>query len=111
MIDLPWPPSILNPNRIAHWTKKAEAKKQYRNDCFWLAKSIPQPVFADGKINISLIFHPPDNRKRDDDNYISAFKSGRDGIADAWGIDDHRFRITTERGEVIKGGCVKVRLI
>jgi len=111
ILILPWPPSILSPNDRSHWAQKAKAKAKYRADCHWIALSHPKPVFTEGKINILLTFCPPDKRKRDDDNYISSFKSGRDGIADAWGIDDNRFRITVDTGDPVKNGCVRVKLI
>ena len=31
-------------------------------------------------------------RRRDDDNMVGSFKAYRDGIADALGVDDRRFR-------------------
>jgi hypothetical protein len=47
-------------------------------------------------LELSLNFYPRDRRKRDDDNLIASFKSGRDGIADALGVDDVNF-LTTAR--------------
>ncbi|MNC70101.1 hypothetical protein D3C75_1208780 [compost metagenome] len=56
-----------------------------------------------------LEFVPPDRRRRDDDNLVAMFKAGRDGLADALGIDDNVFatQIRVSK-ETIKGGAVHV---
>lgn len=91
-VDLPWPPKELSPNARVHWSKKSKAAKSYRAACFLLAQQakLTAPE-ATGRLHLWLSFFPPDRRHRDDDNMIAAFKSGRDGIADALGIDDKRF--------------------
>ena len=91
-VILPWPPKDLNPNARVHWSKRAKAAKAYRKLCWGLCKEAklsapPTP----GKLHLWLSFYPPDKRNRDDDNIIASFKSGRDGIADALGMDDSRF--------------------
>lgn len=40
---------------------------------------------------------------------IAAFKPGRDGLADALGVDDSRFRLHIEVADRV-GGMVEVRL-
>ncbi|WP_447590127.1 hypothetical protein [Aquipseudomonas campi] len=62
-------------------------------------------------MKLEVEFIPPDARRRDDDNCLAAFKSGRDGLADALGIDDNRF-VTQIRmsSETIKGGAVRVAI-
>lgn len=85
----PWPPKECNRNfqRRKHWRSYQGVVKQYRHDCWVLALEAK----ARGKIT-RIEFHPPDLRRRDDDGMISAFKPGRDGIADAVRIDDFHFR-------------------
>jgi len=53
-------------------------------------------------------FYAPDKRRRDDDNIIASMKAARDGIADAFGIDDHRFAVTYKFCEPEKPGRVEV---
>lgn len=99
---LPWPPHALNPNARVHHMMKARIAKQYRGHCHLLARqalnssSYQAMTFAeaakDDFLHLWIDFFPPDRRARDDDNLIAAFKNGRDGIADALGIDDRRFR-------------------
>lgn len=60
---------------------------------------------------LSLTFCPPDRRKRDDDNLVAAFKAGRDGIAQAMGIDDHRLSLLVKIGEPVEGGAVLVSIL
>ena len=106
MFILPFPPSVLNPNTRAHWSKKAGAAKKYRSDCAWIASRYP----AMKKFKIT--FRPPRAGKRDRDNLIAAFKAGQDGLADAWGIDDSLFEITyAPLGEKLKDGGVIVEAV
>lgn len=109
-ITLPWPPAILNPNKRVHWSVKAKAAKAYRKACYALCleaglRSIPW----EGDIHLWADFYPPDRRHRDDDNAFSSFKNGRDGMADALGVNDRRFRIHPYMKEEI-GGMVKIRI-
>lgn len=39
---------------------------------------------------------------------LSSLKSGIDGIAKAWNVDDSRFRLTLEVGEPVKMGAVEI---
>lgn len=105
MIELSYPPSVLNPNNTAYWTKKAKAKKAYRKEAYWVAKMGDIP----SQFNFVIKFHPPTKHKRDLDNAIAAFKSGQDGLADAWGVDDSIFSFAYEFGDVVKGGKVVIQ--
>lgn len=110
-VELDWPPRELSPNaRVKHWAIKANAAKGYRHKCFIETKVACVSVDWDGEVHLWITFYPPDKRSRDDDNLIAAFKNGRDGIADALGIDDKRFRTHPwVSDEVRKGGEVVVR--
>lgn len=107
---LPWPPSQLTPNfkRKNHWTAYSGFTKKYRADCKLLASQI-RPTLG-GRLPITIVFYPPDNRKRDRDGMISAFKAGQDGLSDAWQIDDNLFDPTYKFGEVKKHGAVEVTI-
>lgn len=108
---LPWPPKELSPNARVHWAAKNRAVKLYRENCVWLTKAAGLRVDWGGIVHAFITFYPPDRRHRDDDNLVAAFKSGRDGVAQALGIDDKRFRIHPFLSdEVVKGGAVRVRL-
>lgn len=109
-IILPWPPSILSPNYVAHWAAKSKAKKKYKSDCYFSAKYHPAPIFRDGEnIPLKLIFHPPNKRRHDADNLLARSKHLIDGLALAWGVNDLRFRpITIDFGDIVKHGAVEV---
>jgi len=110
MIELPWMPKELSPNARGHWSKRAKAAKAYRLECFILAKGAGVKA-PEGRVALSIEFVPPDARRRDDDNCLAAFKAGRDGLADALGIDDSRFVTTLWlSGEPVKGGMVRVTI-
>lgn len=108
-IVLPWPPRELSPNGRVHWAKKAKAARAYRQACYLLAKQARLVAPATERIPLLVTFLPPDRRRRDDDNCIGAFKAGRDGLADALGVDDRRFQCTYTVVDQI-GGMVRVRL-
>lgn len=107
-LTMPWPPRVLLPNVKSHWAVKARAVKQYREACYFQAlEQGARGWTEDGLISFHLVFYPPDKRVRDDDGMISAFKHGRDGIADALKINDNRFRTTFDIAPTT-GGMVKV---
>jgi crossover junction endodeoxyribonuclease RusA len=104
VIALPWPARELSPNARVHWAKKSKAAKAYRRTCHLLTKAAGV-VAPQGPVMLLLEFCPPNRQRRDDDNCLAAFKSGRDGLADALGIDDSRF-VT----QPVQGGAVMVRI-
>ena len=97
-VTVPFPPAILNPNSRSHWAKKANAAKAYGSIVNILTRAWIQRqdsiqwIQEAGRLHLWLYFMPPDRRKRDDDNLVRAFKSGRDAISSALGINDAVFR-------------------
>lgn len=111
---LPWPSRDLHPNARVHWRRKAKAVKSARAEAHLLALAAgwrPGSV-PDGRLHLWVDFVPPDRRRRDDDGIAASFKHARDGIADALGLDDHRFRMHPflRDDETTPGGCVRVRI-
>ncbi len=106
-ITLPWPPKQLSPNARVHWSVKAKHAKAYRMTCFALCieAGITAPEFGD--IHVFVDYYPPDKRARDQDNMISASKALFDGMADALGVNDKRFRLHPYVKDEI-GGFVKI---
>ncbi len=95
IVSLPFPDPSLFPNRRngKHWTATNAAKVAARE---WAEKAAKQAQGAfipnDGTLPISIVFVAPDGRHRDLDNCLSAAKAQIDGIADALGVNDRRFR-------------------
>lgn len=91
---LPWPARALHPNFRGHWSVKAAAAREARHyahlvtlEAGWHLVQLPE-----GRLHVWWTFEPPNlSRKRDDDGLHASMKHYRDGIADALGIDDHRF--------------------
>lgn len=111
VIILPWPDKRLSPNARPHWGAKARAAKSARHAGYFAAKAAKASITWEGDIHAFITFYPPDRRGRDDDNLIASFKSYRDGIADALGIDDKRIRIHPVLADEIRtGGAVEVVL-
>lgn len=108
-VILPWPARVLHPNARPHWSVKAKAAKAARATAYALAlqAGAMRMQWPDGRLHLWIDFYPPDRRRRDDDGLLASVKAARDGMADAMGIDDHRFvSHPMLREEVRKGGQV-----
>lgn len=108
-LRLPWPPKELSPNARVHWSKRSKAAKAYRFECGLIARVAGIKPPDSERIALWIDFFPPDKRQRDDDNLLAAFKAGRDGIADALGINDKRF-VSHPFVQTETGGFVRVRI-
>lgn len=101
---LSWPPKAVWPNARPHWAAKAKAVAAYRFEA--KAKMLgakPAPI--------RVTFCPKSRGPvPDDDNCIAAFKSARDGIADAMGINDREMIVKYEMGGRCKDGAVIVEV-
>lgn len=110
IVKLPFPDAALFPNRKngKHWSASQPAKVAAREYGYFAAKQAMAGFsVADGQIPLSIVFAPPDARKRDLDNMLAAMKPALDGIAAALGVDDARFRpVTIDVGDVGKPGAV-----
>ena len=108
-IELPWPAKELSPNARQHWAQAARAKKAYRQRCRALGEAgglATTPKGAEAVL-VGLTFFPPDKRARDWDNLLASMKSGLDGLADAMGVDDSRWRLGFDVSPTVeKGGLV-----
>jgi crossover junction endodeoxyribonuclease RusA len=110
-LTLPWPPRELSPNtRHAHWSIMARAKRRYRSACALLARSQGASKLDVPELAVSMIFVPPDRRRRDLDNCISSMKAGLDGLADVLGVDDNRWTMTAVMDHSRVGGFVSVEV-
>jgi len=112
-ITLPWPDSKLSPNHRGHWSVVAKAKKSYRQQCkaIALAGGVGCLQGASGSVLVHLTFVPPDKRRRDLDNLLASMKAGLDGVADAMGIDDSKWKLAIEMADdPVEGGRVLVEV-
>lgn len=110
-IELPYPPKELNPNKKLHWAVKMKHKNAYKDLVKWSAIGKKPVLPEEGDIKIITTFHPPDRRIRDDDNAISAWKFGRDALAELWNVNDRRFKPVYQWGSVIPGGKVVIEVL
>lgn len=110
-ITLPWPPRALSPNVRVHYMALARAKKRYRQACHLQAiAGHCRQMAPDTRLHLRLTFVPPDKRRRDLDNLIASMKAGLDGVADALGVDDSRWRLTFALDESRVAGMVQVQI-
>lgn len=94
---VPFPPKELNPNKILHWAQKYKHQQAHKKAVATACIFEKLPKY-EGRVDVCITFHPPDNRRRDKDNMISAFKWAQDTIADRIGVDDADWRVTYELG-------------
>lgn len=117
-VTLPWPDRRLSPNARAHWAVIASVKAKAKRDAAYLAyeamgagvRDFRQCFAGDGPIAYQVTFYPPDARHRDDDNMIGSLKAARDGLAEALGVNDRRFRPEYYFAEPCKPGRIEVKL-
>ena len=111
MILLPWPSPELSPNSRVHWSKKAKAAKYARLYAYVRTKEAKVVANTTGKITLAIEFVKPSRRRMDLDNMLASLKPALDGIAQALGVDDSRFRYELEvADEPVKGGVVRVTI-
>jgi Holliday junction resolvase RusA-like endonuclease len=110
IIELPWPPSSLSGhNKGSHWSK-SPIVANHRLVAYLETKRVLIEVENDGDILVSVKFHAPNNRS-DRMNYWNRCKPYFDGIADALGVNDKRFKPAGYNiGENVKNGRVVVVL-
>lgn len=109
-IMLPFPNKILMPNKKAHWGKKFAAAKVEKEAAYILAYNQNISLDPTLKYKVTLVFCPPDNRKRDLDNLVAAMKSALDGMCRGLGIDDKNIKPNPDWGPVVEGGKVEVTI-
>lgn len=91
--------TVSEANGREHWAKKSRRVREHRSTAchtIRLARKPPVPVV------VTLTRIAP--RALDDDNLRGALKATRDGVADAFGLDDRdpriKWRYCQERGQV-----------
>ena len=95
IVKLPFPDATMFPNRKngRFWAATNKIKELQRNEAYWLTKKAGVfDVPMDGNIPLSLLFLTPDKRHRDTDNMLAAAKHILDGMAEALGVNDKRFK-------------------
>jgi len=112
-VVLPWPDKRLHPNARVHWARKACATSVAREQGFLCGISAGlkrAKLLADAKLDVTAIFSPPDNRRRDTDGMLSSCKAYFDGISDACGVDDANWTLHMRREEPVKHGQVRIEI-
>ncbi|TVR58958.1 MAG: hypothetical protein EA420_16440 [Candidatus Competibacteraceae bacterium] len=80
----------MQPHAKGHWRSKAKATKTYRQQAHAIA--FGAGVKRDPTAILTFTYHPPNMHRRDVQNTHIMMKALIDGIADAMGCDDHKFR-------------------
>ena len=95
-IRLPFPDRKLSPNARRVWQASLKPKQEARavgyfaarqaGDFKWWHLNLSKPL------RLRIAIHPPDNRRRDYINVLSAIKNYEDGIMDYIGWDDRHIK-------------------
>jgi crossover junction endodeoxyribonuclease RusA len=116
---LPWPDSTLSPNNRASRFVKMGFEKAAKRTGYYIALDAAQNAEANDQkfqlpevpLQLHYTFHPPDKRRRDDDNFTAMMKSYRDGIFEALGQDDSLVvRSIIDKADPVKGGKVILKI-
>lgn len=110
-ITLGWPARALHPNhRAAHWSVKAAATKSARTNAAWATKAAGLSKLDLAALKATIVFHPPDSRRRDLDSLLSSMKAAIDGISDVVGVDDSSWQFAIRKEAPVKHGAVRITL-
>lgn len=118
-VVVPWPAVELGPNFSGNKFRSIVARKKYRVLCHHLALEAgwhrlmhrARAVAAEHGLVVRIDFFPPPNvHTYDHDNVEAAFKSGRDGLSIALGLDDRHFR-TDYHHHPDRRSCLVVTLV
>lgn len=109
-VELPWPDRRLHPNARAHWSAKAFQTKTARVHAAWATRAAGLSKLDLASLKATIVFHPPDNRRRDLDGMLSSLKPSIDGISDVLGVDDSTWQFAIRKEAPVKHGAVKITL-
>lgn len=100
--------TVSEANMRSHWAAKAKRVKQHR----WAACVLFRVELAKVRLPaVVVLTRLAPSSGLDDDNLASALKATRDGIADAFGLDDRDPRVRWEyRQERSRRGVYAVRV-
>lgn len=90
-ITLPWPDKYLTPHAKGNWQAKARATKDARNMAW--AKAMEAPRIDKMPDATIFVEYWPEAYRGDVHNMHGRMKAYIDGIADAMGCDDKRFKV------------------
>ena len=109
---LPWPSRDLHPNSRVFWAVKAKAAKAARRDgCIIALAAGWNTKWPEGTLHVWIDGYPKDRRHRDADGLLTSMKPWLDGVADAMGVNDHRFvPHPWVKDEIRKCGEVRLRI-
>lgn len=109
VLTLPFPPSVNT-----YWrnigrgrTIISERGRQYRDDVVGHVAAHPKADMLADRLHVAITLHPPDNRRRDVDNYL---KAPLDALTHAgvWADDSQIDRLSVQRGDNRPGGMAVV---
>jgi crossover junction endodeoxyribonuclease RusA len=97
IVRLPWPDMKLMPNKSKGraWQSASKIRAEQRAAAVLCTQAALQTTGEKsyiGNIPLSLLYLSPDKRHRDLDNLLAASKPIIDGLAQALGVDDSRFK-------------------
>ena len=107
-LTLPFPDPILNPNAHVHWSRKNKPRKVAQKAGYYIALEKGVKLNPLKRYDVSMVFCPPDERKRDLDNLSASMKAALDGMCRALGIDDKQIRPVPDWGPCVEGGKVEI---
>lgn len=108
--ELPYPPSVNHYYR--HWrgrTVVSAEGRAYRTAVLAVILSRARRKTLEGDLTMYVRVCPPDRKRRDLDNVLKALWDALQH-AGVYRDDSQIARFTVERGEIVKGGSVRVAI-
>lgn len=107
---LPWPPSVNNYYSHSRFGVRISKKgRLYREAVADALNEQMHRLDIDAPINLEVILHPPDRRRRDLDNHMKAMLDACT-VNGLWVDDALIDQLSIFRGQIIKHGGVIIRL-
>lgn len=111
VLHLPWPPTINNYYKLTRSGVRYLDKsvRKFRQSVLDAVEEQFPGVTLDETLFMEVYLYPPDKRKRDLDNYM---KGLLDALTEAelWKDDSLIDQLHIFRGEIVKGGAVRVEI-
>ncbi|HMW57759.1 MAG TPA: RusA family crossover junction endodeoxyribonuclease [Nitrospira sp.] len=106
---LPYPPSVNHYlARTRRGVRTTEQTRRFKQECAGLLMWSPKERFC-GAVRVEVMANPPDNSRRDLDNLL---KVTLDAMTHAgvWKDDSQIDMLTIQRGPIVPGGVLFVRV-
>jgi len=110
LILVPWPARVLNPTTKVPKSQREMESQRAENGGFYLVKGRGTRLNDEKRYKVELLFCPPDSRRFQLKNVMSAFDPWLRGMLRGWCIGEENVDISADIGPIIERGKVEVKI-